>query len=324
MKKLIISLGILGAIFATTLSGAKAIPLKSSIAEETFQTLVVMEALKKLGHDVEPIKEVAYAVGFQTLAQNSDSSDIYFFASYWQPLHDNIFDKVGGTDKMMRVGKYIENCAQGYLIDKKTAEKHNIKYINDLKDPKIAKLFDSNGNGKADLAGCNPGWGCEKVIEHQLTAYGLRDTVEHNQGEYSAIIAETISREKKGTPILYYTWTPYWVSGKMVPGVDTKWLQVTHTDHPVTKDTSLPNGANYGFNVNTVRMIANKSVAKNHPDVAKLFEVLKISVNDISRQNMLMANGENKEKDIKRHAAMWIKANQKTFDSWIAEAKKTK
>jgi glycine betaine/proline transport system substrate-binding protein len=44
--------------------------------------------------------------------------------------------------------------------------------------------FDADGDGKADLAGCIPGWGCERVIEHELTEYGLRDTVTHNQGEY--------------------------------------------------------------------------------------------------------------------------------------------
>ncbi len=41
----------------------------------------------------------------------------------------------------------------------------------------MQNFFDTNGNGKANLTGCNAGWGCEKVIEYQLDAYGLRDTV---------------------------------------------------------------------------------------------------------------------------------------------------
>jgi len=40
--------------------GTKVLPLKSSIAEETFQTLLVMKALTQLGYDVQPIKEVEY------------------------------------------------------------------------------------------------------------------------------------------------------------------------------------------------------------------------------------------------------------------------
>ena len=99
-----------------------------------------------------------------------------------------------------------------------------MKNLGDLKDPAIAAKFDADGDGKADLAGCVPGWGCERVIEHQLTEYGLRDTVTHNQGEYNAIIADTIARHANGKPILYYTWTPYWVSGALVPGKDVEWL----------------------------------------------------------------------------------------------------
>lgn len=311
------------ALFATQLLGAtKVYPLKSSIAEESFQTYIVMEALKRLGYEVEPFKEVAYSVAFQTIAQNAKSDDIYFIPSFWNPLHNNMYEKAGGDAKMLRQNYFVEGCAQGYLIDKKTAEKYDIKYINDLARPEIAKLFDTNGNGKADLAGCNPGWGCEKVIEHQLSAFNLRSTIEHNQGEYAAIIADTISRYKQNKPILYYTWTPYWVSGQLVPGKDTVWLQVKYSAHPVTKDTKLPNGMNFGFNVNNQQIVANKSIATKHPDVAKLFAIMKVHVNDISLENKLLADGENKDKDLKRHAKLWIKRNFVTFENWINEAKK--
>jgi glycine betaine/proline transport system substrate-binding protein len=323
MKKLVVLLASIVCV-SGLYAGAKAIPFKSSIAEESFQTYVITEALKELGYDIEANNEVAYAVAYSTMAQNENSDDIYFMATNWDPLHENMFKKAGGDEKLFRKGTFIESCAQGYLIDKKTADKYNIKYINDLKDPKIAKLFDINGNGKADLAGCNPGWGCEKVIEHQLDAFDLRDMIEHNQGEYSAIIADTIARFNQGKSILYYTWTPYWVSGKMVPGKDTVWLQVTHSAHPVTKSTKLGNGMDFGFNVNNQRIVANKSVATKHPDVAKLFEIMSISVNDVSSENMLIANGENKEADIKRHASMWIKQNQALFDGWIKTAKAAK
>ncbi|MFD1810490.1 glycine betaine ABC transporter substrate-binding protein [Gemmobacter lanyuensis] len=70
------------------------------------------------------------------------------------------------------------------------------------------------------------------MIEHHLTEYGLRDTVTHNQGEYNAIIADTIARQRNGDAVLYYTWTPYWVSGALVPGKDVEWLSVPYTSLP--------------------------------------------------------------------------------------------
>ena len=325
MKKLLqVLVGSSIIISAMCAQDFKITPLKSSIAEESFQTIIANRALNALGYEVQPIQEVAYAVAYQTIAQNSQSDDVYFITTKWDPLHNSMTDKVGGSKTLYEKGLFIANCAQGYLIDKKSADAYNIKTINDLKDPKIAKIFDANGDGKADLSGCNPGWGCEKVIEHQLDAFGLRDTITHNQGEYSAIMAETIGRFKQGKPILYYTWTPYWISGKLVPGKDVVWLQVTHSAHPITKDTTLPNGANYGFNVNNQHIVANKSIETKHKDIAKLFEIMQISVNDISAENMMIANGEKKQKDMIRHADQWIKAHKTTFDQWIATAKAAK
>ena len=152
----------------------------------------------------------------------------------------------------------------------------------------------------------------------------MRGVVEHNQGEYSALIANTIANYKTGKSILYYTWTPYWVSGKLVPGKDVVFLQVTHSANPNTTSTKLPNGADYGFNVNHQKIVANASVKTENKDIAKLFDIIKINVNDISGQNMLMSNGQNKEKDIQRHVQSWLKTNSAKVDAWIKEAKAAK
>jgi glycine betaine/proline transport system substrate-binding protein len=296
-------------------------PLKSSIAEETFQTLLVMKALERLGYEVKPIKEIEYAAGHVAIA----NGDATFMADHWDPLHVDFYERAGGAKKIYRKGVYSPGALQGYLIDKKTADKHHVTNLGQLKDPKIAALFDSNGDGKADLTGCTPGWGCEKVIEHQLDAFDLRGTVTHNQGSYSAIIADTIARHRQDKPILYYTWTPYWVSGVLVPGKDVVWLNVPFSSLPGERkdvDTALPDGSNYGFQANSQRIIANLEWAKANPAAAKLFSIMKLSANDISAQNLKMRDGEDTAKDADRHADAWIRAYQTQFDAWVAEAMK--
>ncbi|CAM3698488.1 Glycine betaine-binding periplasmic protein precursor [Vibrio aerogenes CECT 7868] len=295
-------------------------PLQSTVAEETFQTLIVNKAMEALGYKVLPTKEVDYNVGYTSIA----NGDATYLAVGWFPLHEAKYKQAGGDNKFFVGGQYISNAAQGYLIDKKTAQQYNITNIGQLKDPKLAKLFDANGDGKADLTGCNPGWGCEGVIEHQLDAFGLRNTVTHNQGNYAAIIADTISRYKNGDPILYYTWTPYWVSGVLVPGKDVIWLQVPFSALPGARqnvDTTLPNGKNYGFQMNSMKIVANKKFAQENPAATKLFEIMKLNINDVSSENMMMSQGKNSPADIENHANSWIKAHQMLFDSWIKQAK---
>ncbi|NIZ02476.1 glycine betaine/L-proline ABC transporter substrate-binding protein ProX [Thalassospira lucentensis] len=311
-----------GAAYANEMpgEGVEVQPLKSSIAEETFQTVVVMKALEELGYDVKDIQEIEYAAGHVAIG----NGDATFMADHWDPLHADFYKAAGGDEKIYRKGVYSPGALQGYLIDKKTADKYNITNIEQLKDPKIAALFDTNDDGTADMAGCNPGWGCEGVIENHLDAYGLRDTVTHNQGTYSAIIADTITRYKAGEPILYYTWTPYWVSGVLVPGKDVTWLQVPFSSLPGENkdaDTALPDGSNYGFQVNNQRIIANKAWTDENPAAAKLFEVMELSANDISAENLAMRNGEKSAEDIARHADAWIKGHRATFDKWLDEAR---
>lgn len=294
-------------------------PLQSSIAEETFQTLLVSRALAKLGYDVKPIKEVEYPTAHVAIA----NGDATFMADHWDPLHADFYKNAGGDAKLYRQGAYSPGAAQGYLIDKKTAEAHKITRVDQLKDPAIAKLFDHNGDGKADLTGCNPGWGCEAVIEHHLDAYKLRDTVTHQQGSYAALIADTITRLKQGQPVLYYTWTPYWVSGVLRPGQEVVWLQVPFSSLPGEQaklDTQLPNGQNYGFVLNTQRIVANRQFTEQNPAAARLFEVMALPVADINAQNLRMREGQNKPQDVERHTDAWIKAHQKTFDGWISQA----
>jgi len=301
-------------------AGVEVQPLKSSIAEETFQTLLVMKALEELGYDVKDIKEIEYAAGHVAVA----NGDATFMADHWDPLHVDFYEAAGGDKKLYREGVYSPGALQGYLIDKKTADEHDITNIAQLKDPAIAKLFDANGDGKADLAGCTPGWGCEKVIEHHLDAYGLRDTVTHNQGSYSAVIADTIARYRQGQPILYYTWTPYWVSGVLVPGKDVVWLQVPFSSLPGERadvDTTLPDGSNYGFQANDQRIIANRAWAEANPAAAKLFAIMQVSNNDISAENLAMRDGEDSPADIEKHADAWIAANRDKVDGWLEQAR---
>ena len=88
--------------------GVTVLPLKSSIAEETFQTLLVMKGLEQLGYDVQPIKEVEYPTAHIAIAQG----DATFLADHWNPLHADYYKNAGGDAKLFRKGVYSGNAAR--------------------------------------------------------------------------------------------------------------------------------------------------------------------------------------------------------------------
>lgn len=292
-------------------------PIINLIIEEAFPGRVLIRALEDLGYDVAEPQEVEIQTAHLALA----TGDGDFFPSHWTNLHKAYYEESGGDDVLERIGPYIEGATQGYLIDKKTYDE-GVTDISQLADPEIAAKFDANGDGKADLAGCVPGWGCERVIEHHLDEYGLRDTVTHNQGAYNAIMADTIARYENGEPILYLTWTPYWVTGVLVPGKDVEWLTVPYTSLPDGVDAVTEyDGKNLGFAVDEINILSTDEFLAANPPIAALFKAAKMDVNDASAQNKLMIDGEDSSADIDRHVDDWIEANRTEYDRWLEAAR---
>lgn len=289
--------------------------------EELFQTEVVNIGLETLGYTIETGKEIEYATMHIDLANGG----IDYTAVHWEQLHNDFFINSGGEEQLERVGTIVNNVLQGYAIDKSTADQYSISSLEQLKDPEIATLFDTDGDGRANLTGCNPGWGCELVIEHHLDEYSLRETVQHDQGQYFALMADTITRFEQSEPILYYTWTPLWVSGVLTPGEQVEWLEVPYTSLPeaqgaVTDAETTMDGKNLGFALDRIMVLANKAFLAANPSAARFMEQIQIPIDAISAQNQLMQNGEDDPEAIRRHAQEWVSENQDLFDSWVTTA----
>ena len=249
----------------------------SGSENQYFQALVIVRGLQKLGYEIGPFQETKYPALYLAIA----NGDVQFMAQNWDPLHDAFFEKAGGDAKMSRVGHLIKGALQGYVIDKKTAEKHKITNIDQMKDPKIKALFDTDGDGKANLLGCNPGWGCESAIEEHMDAYKLREHVSHDQGSYFALVPDVLARYRNGEPVLYFTWTPMWINQLLVPERDVAWLEVPE-----------PRPSPTGFGVNENRVVANNDFLKENAAAKRFFELAEIPIGAVNGQNLRIYEGE--------------------------------
>ena len=287
-----------------------------------FQAEVYRILLQRLGYRVEGPVTMDNPEFYRAVA----SGDVDMWANGWFPSHDLYIE----PNVVEPVGKQVDDGAlQGYFVDRVTAEAHGITNLGDLADPRIAALFDLDGDGRADLVGCEAGWACAKIIDHHLGAYGLSATVEQVQGDYSPRIAETITRYHAGAPVLYYTWTPNWTVGELVPGRDVVWLETPFPSLPPgqvsfldqTTIPGIPGCANdpcqVGWPPNDIRAVANSGFLEANPSVRRLLEQVVIPLDDISAQNALMVEDEGDPEDIRRHAREWVAANKAAVNRWI-------
>lgn len=288
-------------------------PIKGSPANAWFQHMVVQVGLEALGYEVDETREADFPALHLAVA----SGDADYTVNHWRPLHNDFYDKSGGDAVMVRAHAVISGAGQGYFIDKKTADAHGVTNLQQLKDPAIGALFDSDGDGLANLSGCNPGWGCELVIEGHMDAFEMRDTVEHDQGSYFAIMADTITRYNEGGSILYYTWTPNWISDVLAPGRDVVQIGVPQS---ADSTTARDDGFDPGFAVNDVYVVANKDFIEDNPAAAKFLELVEIPLSAVNAAQIRLRDGEDSLEDFRRQAEDWVSANQAQFDAWIAEA----
>ena len=292
-----------------------------------FQAEVYRQLVERLGFIVEG----PFTMRVDEFYEEVAAGEIDFWASGWFPLHDS---QISAQVPIERVGTAVDDGAlQGYFVDKHTADMYGITNLGDFADPEIAALFDSDGDGKADLTGCNADWACASGIDTHLEIFGLTETVEHVQGHYSPLIRDTIDRYHLGEPILYYTWTPNWTVGTLVPGRDVIWLEVPPVSSLRPEDAAdftdalvegLQGCANdpcrTGWQPNDISVVANSDFLDAHPSVRRLLEQVTISLKDISDQNNQMISRGGDPHHIKSHASDWITANLAKVIDWITTA----
>lgn len=310
--------------------GVKVQPARATWNTGYFQEALVRAGLKELGYEVADPKELQNPLFYQAVMLG----DVDYWTNGWFPNHTSQMPK--GSDERVEIVGYVAKAGglQGYLVSKKHVEQFNIKSLDDFKRPEVKKAFDSNGDGKADLTACPPGWGCEKVITHHFDVYDLDDHINPIKAGYSASMADTMARYGAGEPIFFYTWAPNWTIGKLKPGKDVMWINVPKN---MPKESQMPGADRMtvsgiegavtdplqaGFVVSDIQVVANKEFLTKNPAAKKFFEVFTLPLGDINAQNTRMQDGEKSKKDLKRHVKEWIANNQATWDGWLAEARK--
>ena len=295
-----------------------------------FQEALVRQGLTDLGFTCNTPKDLQNPIFYKSVALG----DVDYWTNGWFPLHDAQLPK-DFSDKAEEIGYVVKSGGlQGYLVSKKDVEKYNIKSLDDFKREEVKKAFDDDGDGKADLTACPPGWGCEKAIAYHMDVYGLSDYIKPIKASYEAGMASALGKYKSGKPIFFYTWAPNWTIFKLKPGEDVMWINVpeikpSESQKPAVDRMTVSGikGAvsdpiKLGFVVNDIRIVANKKFLEKNPAAKKFFEVFSLPLSDINEQNTKMNEGEKSEADIKRHVDEWIAKNKDTWNGWLDEARK--
>ena len=303
---------------------------RGSWAETNFQNTVIQKLLIELGYEVDTPEEIAPATFFPALAQG----DFDLWASTWPLNHDPLTEGElpgGGiiADHVSHVGTMMSSGAlQGVLVDIASVEQFGFTTLNELLDnPDAVAHFDTDGNGRADLNGCDDGWGCQKVMNDTIAMNGWEDRIEQISATHSALFAESQASFDSGGPVLQYVWTPTAFVGKLVPGRDVVWLAVD----PGSTLEGQDGVSNVGdactadpcttmFTPSDIVVSANNDWLEANPAAEALLEGFVMNPVDVAVVAVGIDAGSDSQEDINAAADEWIANNRASLDSLIDAA----
>lgn len=249
-----------------------------------------------------------------------DSGAMHVHPEVWMPNQQNLHDTYVKDKATVSMNPNGVEAFQGMCVDQATADKHGITSIDQLTDPDIAALFDSNGDGTGELWIGAPGWASTNVEKIRAKSYGYAETMELTEIDETVAYANLDNAIKAGDPWAGFCYTPHYVFALHdmqileEPAYDAaKWNVTQPTDDPNWLEIS---DAGVAWDLAYLHVHYAKSLEESHPDVAKMLSNVKFDTDTVSA--MTYALVIDKQEPL-AYAEAWVAENEDAVLGWMSE-----
>ena len=330
MLTLLLALGLFSGALAQDMPG-EGVTVRPAVANwESARPIaqLVVTLLEDLGYEVEDPSTLANPIFYQSLV----NGDIDYWAHSWIPNQNNQLPS-NFDEEAAFAGTILEQGAlQGYLVDRASAEEYGITSLADFQREEVKAAFDTDGDGRAELVGCEAGWACAEIVQGHIEANGLEGDIDILDASYNAMFADVLARFNNGEAVLYYTWTPLFTVYEIPPGEDAVWINVPEmgetADEALMENMTVSGIAGIatdplvmGFPANDIRITANRDFLDENPAAAALFAEVKMDVATVSEMTVRINGGESSPDEVAAMVDEWIAANRDTVDGWLETAR---
>ncbi|MBM3647649.1 MAG: ABC transporter substrate-binding protein [Alphaproteobacteria bacterium] len=163
------------------------------------------DTVEIVGGDEAPMYE-AIAAGHGDVDATGD-----FWANLWPAIWSGRI--APGSDESMKVNKNPYMGGEGIFVAGYTQDTHGITDIVQLKDPEIAKLFDTDGDGLGEYWTGAAGWQSVDYNAVKAKSMGFADLWEPVVVEVPVLEGMIDAAFQRQEPILFYYYWPEWIFG---------------------------------------------------------------------------------------------------------------
>lgn len=315
MKGLKHSAAVSALLLATTSAGAQEKITFSDLSWNGAQAIGhVLAAIveQEMGGDAEIVSGMNQAAVIMAGMDKGDGSiDVY--TDMWMPNQQALWDEYIDGNQTVATNQPYKGTSNiyvpSYMADK-------VSSIEDLNNPEIAAMFDTDGNGKGEYWAGDVTWASTKRWQIKFKSYGLDGLWEPNIVSADTFKAGLEAAYTAGKPQLFYYWTPEAIhvkydltaleeperfDGCEVVDLDAEdWLEVSYFECVIA--------------ANEIFVAYSKSLEERNPPVAKMLSNVQFTGDEIN--GWIVEMFENK-RDPREVAEEWIADNKETVDGWI-------
>ena len=315
MKKLhgILAAAVIGAAPVAAMSADVVIGVPNWPSVNVTANVLKVVLEDNLGLEVE-LQNGTNPVVFEAM----DSGSMHVHPEVWLPNQSNLHDKFVKSKGTVVMNPNGVAAFQGMCVTKHTADTHGIKKISDLTDPDIAKLFDTDGDGKGEVWIGASGWASTNVEKIRAKSYGYDATMNLKELDETLALAEVDNAVAQKKPIVFFCYTPHHMFAlhELVileePKYDaSKWKVLQPTDDPDWLDKS---SAPVGWDLAYLHIHYAAALETNFPEAAAVLSKVKLDTDTVSAMTYALVVDKQDPADF---AKQWVAKNSKTVERWL-------
>ncbi len=253
---------------------------------------------------------------FQAMDQGKGDIDVH--PDVWLPNQESFTKKYVDEAGSVTLSSNPYEGNQGFCVSKDFGKENNITDIADLGRPDVAKLMDSDDNGKGEMWIGAPGWASANVNEVKVRDYGLLDFIEPVRAEEAVKTARIKDAIAKGEGYAFYCYKPHavWFMFDVEMLSEPAYDEAKYTMVQPSDDADWYNKSSVATKdaLKQVQIAWSNSLADRSPAIAEFFDNFALTADDVSSLAFeISANG----REASEVAAEWVEANSDRVDSML-------
>ncbi len=247
-----------------------------------------------------------------------DAGTMHVHPEAWLPNLDHLRRKFVVAKKTIKMHPSGATGTQAMCVTKGTADRTGIKELKELRNPEMAKKFDSDSDGKGEVWIGADGWGSTPIEQVRARSYGYDATMTLKIMEESDALAEVDAAVKAKKDIVFFCYTPHHIfaSHDLVvleePAYDAKnWIIVPPSDTPGWLEKS---SAAVAWDTAQLNVSYAVSLEKTQPKAAAMLSKVSLSTDTLTAMTYALAV---EKQDPATFAAKWVEQNKAIVDGWF-------